>query len=83
MHAHLKNEFVEDEKYHKLMRWLNCVVCHHFRLVRIKSYFAPCAGFIKTVFRDVNLSSAFTRTMFCLRPCYFVLSVLQAAPGRL
>ena len=22
--AHLKNEFTEDEKYHNLMRWLNC-----------------------------------------------------------
>ena len=21
-HAHLKNEFTEDEKYHNLMRWL-------------------------------------------------------------
>ena len=24
-HAHLKNEFTEDEKYHNLMRWLNSI----------------------------------------------------------
>ena len=24
-HAHLKNEFMEDEKYHNLTRWLICV----------------------------------------------------------
>ena len=25
VHARLKNEFTEDEKYHNLMRWLICV----------------------------------------------------------
>ena len=27
-HAHLKNEFMEDEKYHILMTWLKWLLAH-------------------------------------------------------
>ena len=28
VHVRLKNEFMEDKKYHNLMRWLICVFQH-------------------------------------------------------
>ena len=35
-YAHLKNEFTEDEKYHNLMRWLNCS-----NTVKIPKFWTP------------------------------------------
>ena len=32
-HAHLKNEFTEDEKYHNLMRWFRSLLFHILTLV--------------------------------------------------
>ena len=32
VHAHLKNEFTEDEKYHNLMRWLINVLSESFKI---------------------------------------------------
>ena len=45
-HARLKNEFTEDEKYHNLMRWLNCIFTS-FQCKRLTEVGEEC--FIVTV----------------------------------
>ena len=54
-HVHLKNEFMEDEKYHNSMTWLNCflstilyvviltvTVCHFISIIMM------CDGILET-----------------------------------
>ena len=38
MHARLKNEFTEDEKYHNLMRWLKLSVALNITFVKYRIF---------------------------------------------
>ena len=36
-HAHLKNEFMEDEKYHNLMTWLKLIILLKLRFILLNA----------------------------------------------
>ena len=61
-HAHLKNEFTEDEKYQNLMTWLNCVLKKKRTLfVAILSYFVHSNADLCFLRKNVKTRAMYSR----------------------